>query len=133
MHRYKCWRANGNEDRGDPNGQLHVLCHDGEAFEKLPARFRHLGPWMGSREGPIANLKPHYRLLLAEQGFVVLYSRPARLLPEQAVTTHLGSDARLHQHSTKWATAMAPLHFPAMFQHYRIDTEEFAISRCSGH
>ena len=72
MHRYKCWLANGNEDRGDPNGQLHVLCHDGEAFEKLPARIRQLGPWTGSREGEIANLKAHHRMLLAEQGFVVL-------------------------------------------------------------
>ena len=24
-----------NGDRGDPTGQIHVLCHDGEAFEKL--------------------------------------------------------------------------------------------------
>ena len=40
----------------------------------------------------------------------------------------MGSDARLHQHLTKKATAMAPLHFPAMIQHYRIGTEEFVIS-----
>ena len=82
MHRYKCWRANGNEDRGDPNGLIHVLCHEGEAFEMLPARIRRLGPWIGSREGEIANLKPHYRMLLVEQGFVVLYIRPTKLQPE---------------------------------------------------
>jgi hypothetical protein len=37
------------------------------------------GPALG-RE--IANLKAHYRMLLAEQGFVVLYGRPAKLQPE---------------------------------------------------
>ena len=70
------------DDRGDPNGLIHVLCHEGEAFENLPARIRRLGPWIGSREGEIANLKPHYRKLLAEQGFVLIYARPVQFKPE---------------------------------------------------
>ena len=82
MHRYKCWRATAADDRGDPTGQIHVLCHEGEAFDHLPVRIRHLGPWIGSKEGEIANLKPHYRMLLAEQGFVLIYARPVQFKPE---------------------------------------------------
>ena len=51
MHRYKCWRANGTDDRGDPTGQIHVLCHDGEAFEKLST------PWDPAGHADVA-LKP---------------------------------------------------------------------------
>jgi hypothetical protein len=34
-----------------------------------------LGPWLGSKEGEVANLKPHYRAMLEDTGFVVLRRR----------------------------------------------------------
>ena len=94
MHRYKCWRANGNEDRGDPNGLIHVLCHEGEAFEMLPARIRRLGPWIGSREGEIANLKPHYRKLLASRASLSCTAGPPNFSPSRqrrGVSEHLAA------------------------------------------
>lgn len=67
--RYKTYRAST-----DPN--LHVICREGlEHFDKLPQRIRHMGPWQGSREGTVAAMRAHYRALLAEQGFVVLFIR----------------------------------------------------------
>jgi hypothetical protein len=35
-----------------------------------------MGPWVGSREGDIEGLKPHYRAMLAEQGFAVVHRHP---------------------------------------------------------
>jgi hypothetical protein len=69
MH-YKVWRLRDN--------LLHVMCFDGH-FDELPDRIRHLGPWVGARSGAVENLKLHYRLLLAEQGFVVICSKPSAL------------------------------------------------------
>jgi hypothetical protein len=51
---------------------LHVLFND-DAFSALPDRIRQLGPWQGLTGGAIASLKAHYRLQLAEQGFVLIY------------------------------------------------------------
>ncbi len=66
---YKVFRAST-----DPN--LHVICGGGLAgFDRLPERVRKLGPWQGAREGDVARLRPHYRALIAEQGFAVLWVR----------------------------------------------------------
>jgi hypothetical protein len=46
--------------RSWPEVELHLVCREG-AFDGLPDRIRQLGPWTGSREGEIQNLKPHYR------------------------------------------------------------------------
>jgi hypothetical protein len=65
--RYKAWRS-----RSD--AALHLICADGsDAFEALPMRIRNLGPWSGSKEGAITDLRLPYRLLLAEQGFVIVH------------------------------------------------------------
>lgn len=56
------------------DSRLHVLCEAGE-FEKAPDFLRHQGPWDGMGEGEVDTLRLHYRLLLAEQRFVVLYRR----------------------------------------------------------
>lgn len=64
---------------------LHIIFEDGpapinaqapvtDAFQRVPQRLRALGPWQGLSSGDIQNLKTHYRLLLAEQGFTVIYS-----------------------------------------------------------
>ena len=65
---YEVWRSRDNF--------LHVMCFD-ERFDQLPDRIRHLGPWTGARRGEVQNLKLHYRLLLAEQGFVLLRTKPS--------------------------------------------------------
>jgi hypothetical protein len=61
--------------------RLFVFHHECE-FEDLPQRVRSLGPWIGSREGAIDRLKPHYRLALAEQGFAIVYQHPSNFAPE---------------------------------------------------
>jgi hypothetical protein len=63
--RYKCWRS-GTDTR------LHLVCHEGR-FEDLPPHIRRLGPWTGSKEGPVERLRPLYRAQLAEQGFALIY------------------------------------------------------------
>ena len=64
--RYKVWRSNKDKD-------LYLLCREGaEEFNALPAAIRHLGPWSESKEGEIEHLRLPYRVLLAEQGFVLL-------------------------------------------------------------
>jgi hypothetical protein len=55
---------------------LHVIFSDG-GFGDLPHRIRQLGPWQGLSGGAIEKLKPQYRLLLAEQGFAVIYQKLA--------------------------------------------------------
>ena len=62
--------------RSNTDKSLHVIFNDG-SFDTLPDRIRHLGPWQGLSGGEIAKLKPHYRLQLAEQGFVVVYQKLA--------------------------------------------------------
>ena len=63
---YKVWRATT-----EPS--LHVLVLAGiEHFDGLPDRVRRMGPWQGAQEGDLDALRPHYRALLAEQGFAVL-------------------------------------------------------------
>lgn len=72
--RYKCWRSIKDQS-------IHIICGDGE-FERLPQQIRHLGPWTGSREGEVDRLKPHYRLMLAEQGFALVHRSPIEFTPE---------------------------------------------------
>jgi len=65
--RYKAWRSKSDNE-------LHVICAEGsDAFEVLPVGIRNLGPWSGSKEGLINDLRLPYRLLLAEQGFVIVH------------------------------------------------------------
>ena len=73
MSRFKCWRSVRDKF-------LHVLCGEGsEAFEALPASIRGLGPWQGSKEGEIADLRLPLRLLLAEQAFVIVHEHVSKL------------------------------------------------------
>jgi hypothetical protein len=73
--RFKSWRS--NDDVG-----IHLIVHEGgDAFDALPDRIRQLGPWVGSREGDLAKLRPHYRALLQEQGFAIIYCKPSEFTP----------------------------------------------------
>ena len=59
---------------------LHVIFRAGE-FDTLPDRIRNLGPWQGLSGGIVDELRPHYRLQLAEQGFVIVYQHVASFSP----------------------------------------------------
>jgi hypothetical protein len=72
--RYKCWRSGADKN-------LHLICRCG-GFDQLPDRIRQLGPWSGSKEGEVERLRPDYRALLAEQGFVVVHRHPYQFEPE---------------------------------------------------
>jgi hypothetical protein len=63
--RYKAWRSHKDHE-------THVICRE----------IRQLGPWIGSKEGEIERLKPHYRAMLAEQGFAVVHKHPTEFSPE---------------------------------------------------
>jgi hypothetical protein len=52
-----------------------------DGFDTLPDKVRR--PWQASREGLAVNLKLHYRRLLAEQGFCIVWARPSIFRPEQ--------------------------------------------------
>ena len=67
--------------RSSTDKSLHVIFNDG-SFDTLPNLIRQLGPWQGLSGGEIAKLKPHYRLQLAEQGFVVVYQKFAAFCAE---------------------------------------------------
>lgn len=60
---------------------LHVICYD-EKFESVPDPIRHLGPWQGLMRGDIDVLKNHYRMQLAEQGFVLVHHTTGAFAPE---------------------------------------------------
>jgi hypothetical protein len=71
--RYKVWRSR-------KDSSLHLLCGEGEgAFDALPNAIRHLGPWTGGAEGEVDRLRLPYRLLLGEQGFVIIYQHVSKL------------------------------------------------------
>jgi hypothetical protein len=72
--RYKAWRSHKDHE-------THLICRDGE-FDQLPHQIRQLGPWIGSKEGEIERLKPHYRAMLAGQGFAVVHKHPTEFSPE---------------------------------------------------
>ena len=72
---------------------LHIIFEDGptptdvqapasDPFQRVPQQLRALGPWQGLASGDTQNLKPHYRLLLAEQGFAVICSHMSYFSPE---------------------------------------------------
>lgn len=76
--RYKTWRSR-------KDSSLHILCAEGsEAFETLPVALRNLGPWTGGPEGEINRLRLPYRVLLSEQGFVLLHCHVSQLQLETA-------------------------------------------------
>jgi hypothetical protein len=72
--RYKAWRS------GKDN-YTHVICREDE-FDKLPFPVTHMGPWLGSKEGDVDALKPHYRAFIEEQGFCVVFSSLVMFKPE---------------------------------------------------
>lgn len=79
--KYKCWRA------GD--GLTHVLCRFGhgndpatDPFERLPVSIRHMGPWTGSHEGDVSDLRTRYRLALMTEGFCVVHRKVTAFHPE---------------------------------------------------
>jgi hypothetical protein len=49
LTRPKAWRSG-------PDPELHVIVYE-EA--ELPLGISSLGPWLGSKEGEVANMKPH--------------------------------------------------------------------------
>jgi len=61
---------------------LHIIFPEG-TFGVLPDLVRRLGPWRGVIGGQIITLKPHYRVQLAEQGFVLLYQSRAKFSAEE--------------------------------------------------
>jgi hypothetical protein len=76
--RYKVWRSNKDKS-------LHLLCGNGEqAFDALPNMVRHMGPWTGGAEGEFDRLRLPYRLMLGEQGFVIIYQHVSKLELEAA-------------------------------------------------
>jgi hypothetical protein len=85
--RYKVWRSNKDKE-------LHLLCGEGAgAFNALPTCIRQLGPWTGSKEGDIDQLRLPLRVLMAEQGFIVLHCHVSRLQLEapKAASLHLAN------------------------------------------
>jgi hypothetical protein len=73
---YKTWRPRSDSE-------LHVICGDGaQAFEGLPVRIRNLGPWAGGKEGEVKDLRLPYRIMFAEQGFVIVHAHVSRLTLE---------------------------------------------------
>jgi len=59
---------------------LHVIFRAGE-FESLLERACCLGLWQGLSGGAVEDLKPHFRLQLALQGFVLVYQHLASFTP----------------------------------------------------
>jgi hypothetical protein len=63
--------------RSGRDNRVNVICRDGAFYSSdVPDQIRHLGPWTGAGRGDIERLKPAYRTLLAEQGFVLVYMHP---------------------------------------------------------
>ena len=77
--RYKVWRSTKDKS-------LHLLCGEGAgAFNALPTAIRHLGPWTGGAEGDVDRLRLPYRVMLAEQAFVVIHTHVSQLQLEAVV------------------------------------------------
>jgi hypothetical protein len=57
---------------------------NGGVYEEaeLPLGISSPGPWLGSREGEVANLKPHYRSMLEDTEFVVVRRRAVEFRTE---------------------------------------------------
>lgn len=67
--------------RSGTDRSIHVICREGEYYT-LPHAILHLGPWQGGGEGDIERLKPAYRALLSEQGFVLVCRHLLEFAPE---------------------------------------------------
>ena len=59
-----------------------IFCE--ESFDTLPDYIQHLGPWQSLSRGDAERLKTHYRMLLAEQGFVVVRQSMGTFTPDHA-------------------------------------------------
>ncbi|HEX5958087.1 MAG TPA: hypothetical protein VFY92_05450 [Hyphomicrobiaceae bacterium] len=69
--------------RSRRDNRIALICGDGRFYsEDVPDQIRHLGPWIGAGRGDLEQLKPAYRALLAEQGFVLIYRHPYEWEPE---------------------------------------------------
>ena len=62
---------------------------DVDYFDLLPPHIQHLGPWTGSHEGDVADLRTRYRLLLMTEGFVVVHRRVVQFQPEVETRKHV--------------------------------------------
>ena len=62
--------------------KIHVICRR-EFRHPLPDDIRKLGPWQSLKRGDVEPLKTHYRLQLAEQGFVVVHQSMGTFSPNQ--------------------------------------------------
>ena len=81
--RYKVWRSHS-----DPDKNLMVLtlwddargpAPEGNWTALVPRQVRGLGPWVGGLEGRLSRLRPLYRQMIRQHGFVVLNCRPSKL------------------------------------------------------
>jgi hypothetical protein len=103
MGRYKVWRSNKDKE-------LHLLCGEGPAaFNLLPTPVRQLGPWTGGAEGEVDRLRLPLRLLLSEQGFVLLHCHVSKLQLEAARGVHALHPANTECPQCK-GTARVPMH-----------------------
>jgi len=102
--RYKVWQSNKDK-------YLHLLCEEGaEALSALPVAIRHLGrPWRGGAEGDVTRLRLPYRLMLAEQGFVVIYEHASKLQLETIAGVHALHPANIDCPQCK-GTGRVPIH-----------------------
>ena len=69
--------------RSQTDKLLYVIYVDDD-FNRVPQPLRALGPWQGSSGGDFARLKLHYRIMLDEQGFAVVYQSVRSLRLEMA-------------------------------------------------
>lgn len=87
LMKYKCWRSGS-----DPTIVVIVRCgrgHDVDYFDLLPPHIQHLGPWTGSREGDVADLRTRYRLALVTEGFCVVCRKVTAFEPEVAARRYV--------------------------------------------
>ncbi len=61
------------------DGRLHIINRHDTFYSVMPICIRHLGPWETMGRGELDDLRLHYRLMIIEQGFVVLYRRQLSL------------------------------------------------------
>jgi hypothetical protein len=81
--------------------KIHVISGDG-SFDSLPDDIRKLGPWQSLKRGDLERLKSHYRLQLAEQGFVVVHQSMA---PSPPTTPNAALHARAPLGATTFGRA----------------------------
>jgi hypothetical protein len=103
MSCFKVWQSNKDKE-------LHLLCGEGPAaFDVLPIAIRRLGPWSGGQEGEVERLRLPLRILLAEQGFVLLHCQVSKLSLEAATGVHALHPANTHCPTCK-GTGRVPMH-----------------------